>query len=358
MLLDRQLHCRSWTVSNDYLVYRALARDESQGFPRVRTVRVAHRQKLQEAKMTYALWTVPGLLALIFLTTAPSYLAAGSAGAQSTATTPAASEPPVETGYAPINGLRMYYEIHGSGGTPLVILHGAFGTVDMFGPLVSALAETRTVIAVELQGHGRTADVDRPFTYPQFADDVAALLQYLSIEQADIFGYSMGGYTAQQIAIRHPELVRKLVVASASFNKEGVYPEVWEGIASLTPELFEGSPPQTEYARLAPNPENWPALIEKVKQLEQAFSGWPAEDLAAIEAPTLLIVGDADILRPQHIAEMFQLLGGGVPGDFGVRAKAQLAVLPGTNHVEVVLRTDWLLSMMTPFLDAPMPEVA
>ena len=205
---------------------------------------------------------------------------------------------------------------------------GAFGNVDMFGPLRPALAESRTVIAVELQGHGRTADIDRPFTYPQFADDVAALLQYLGIEQADVFGYSLGGYTAQQVAIRHPELVRKLVIASASFNREGVYPEVWAGIKSLTPELFEGSPPQTEYARLAPNPDEWPALIEKVKQMEQSFTGWPAEDVAAIEAPTLLIAGDADMLRPQHIAEMFQLLGGGVPGDFAGLPKLSLPCFP------------------------------
>jgi pimeloyl-ACP methyl ester carboxylesterase len=308
--------------------------------------------------MKSVLWTGQGLLALIVLATAASSWSAGGAGAQSDDATPVPVGESIETGYAPVNGLKMYYEIQGSGGTPLVLLHGAFGTIDMFGPLRSALAESRTVIAVELQGHGRTADIDRPFTYPQFADDVAALLQYLDIEQADFFGYSMGGYTAQQVAIRHPELVRKLVIASASFNKEGVYPEIWEGIASLTPELFEGSPPQTEYARLAPNPEGWPGLIEKVKRMEQAFTGWPAEDVAAIEAPTLLIVGDADILRPQHIAEMFQLLGGGVPGDYMGLPKAQLAVLPGTTHVDVILRTDWLLSMITPFLDAPMPEAS
>ena len=295
------------------------------------------------------------------LATAASNLAFAQTGADQAPATAqgdemAASAP--ETGYAPVNGLEVYYEMQGGGGTPLVLLHGAFGTVDMFGPLRAALAEARTVIAVELQGHGRTADIDRPFTYPQFADDVAALLQYLSLEQADFFGYSMGGYTAQQVAIRHPELVRKLVIASASFNKEGVYPEVWEGIESLSPELFEGSPPQTEYARLAPNPDAWPALIEKVKQMEQAFTGWPAEDVAAIEAPTLLTAGDADILRPQHIAEMFQLLGGGVPGDFVGLPKAQLAVLPGTTHVGVVERTEWLHSMITAFLDAPMPEVA
>ena len=140
---------------------------------------------------------------------------------------------PVETGYAPVNGLQMYYEIHGSGGVPLVILHGAFGTVDMFGPLVPPLAEKRQVITVEMQGHGRTADIDRPLTYEQLADDVAALVQYLGIAEVDVFGYSMGGFTAQQVAIRHPELVRKLVVASASFNREGVYPEVWAGIEAL-----------------------------------------------------------------------------------------------------------------------------
>src|SRR5215213_843292 len=137
--------------------------------------------------MKYARWAVQGLLGMTLLALAASQLAAGSAGAQSAAATPTAPE----TSYAPVNGLQMYYEIHGSGGVPLVMLHGAFGTVDMFGPLVPALAETRTVITAELQGHGRTADIDRPFSFPQFADDVAALLQYLGVEQADIFGYSM-----------------------------------------------------------------------------------------------------------------------------------------------------------------------
>ena len=262
----------------------------------------------------------------------------------------------LQTGYAPVNGLQMYYEIHGSGGVPLLILHGAFGTVDMFGPLVPALAETRQVITVEMQGHGRTADVDRPLTYEQLADDVAALVQYVGSEQVDVFGYSLGGFIAQQVAIRHPELVRKLVVASASFNREGVYPEVWEGIEALTPALFEGSPPQTEYARLAPNPEDWPTLIEKVKELEREFVGWPAEEIAAIESPTLLIIGDGDIVRLDHAAEMIQLLGGGVPADFGSASSDQLAVLPGTSHVDVMLRTDWLLPMITQFLDAPTPE--
>src|SRR4051812_695316 len=166
----------------------------------------------------------------------------------------------------------------------------------------------------------------------------------------------MGGFTAQQVAIRHPELVRKLVVASAYFNREGVYPEVWEGIEALTPDLFAGTPPQTEYARIAPNPENWPILIEKVKQLNRQFVGWPAEEIAAIESPTLFIIGDADIVRLDYAAEMIHLLGGGVPGDFGGLPSDQLAVLPGTSHVGVLMRTDWLLPMIMEFLDAPMPE--
>jgi pimeloyl-ACP methyl ester carboxylesterase len=306
--------------------------------------------------MKYAHSIVQGLLALLVFLTAASNLPARRVSAQSADATATTSELPVETGYAPVNGLRMYYEIHGDGGVPLVIIHGAFGTVDMFGLLVPALAETRRVITVEMQGHGRTADVDRPLTYEQLADDVAALVQYLGIEQVDVFGYSLGGFIAQQVTIRHPELVRKLVVVSAAFNREGVYPEVWEGIEALTPELFAGSPPQTEYARLAPNPEDWPTLVEKVKELEREFVGWPAEDIAAIESPTLLIMGDADIVRLDHAAEMIHLLGGGVPGDFGALPSDQLAVLPGTNHVGVMLRTDWLLPMITQFLDAPMPE--
>ena len=305
--------------------------------------------------MKYGLWIVQRLLALIVFLTAASNLPASRAGAQSADATPGASEAPVETGYAPVNGLQMYYEIHGSGGVPLVILHGAFGTVDMSGPLVPPLAEKRQVITVEMQGHGRTADIDRPLTFEQLADDVAALVQYLGIAEVDVFGYSMGGFTAQQVAIRHPELVRKLVVASASFNRDGVYPEVWAGIEALSPELFAGTPPQLDYARLAPNPEDWLTLIEKVKELEREFVGWPAEDVAAIESPTLLIIGDADIVRLDHAAEMIHLLGGGVPGDFGSLPNDQLAVLPGTNHVDVMQRTDWLLPMIAQFLDAPLP---
>ena len=159
--------------------------------------------------------------------------------------------------YAEVNGLEMYYEIHGTG-QPLVLLHGAFMTIDAMGELVPSLAETRQIIAVELQGHGRTADIDRSLSYEQMADDAAALLQHIGIGDADDFAFSMGGGVAFQAAIRYPEAVRKLVVASAIYTSDGIYPEVLEGIEQITPEAFAGTPWEAEYARLAPNPEAGP----------------------------------------------------------------------------------------------------
>jgi pimeloyl-ACP methyl ester carboxylesterase len=259
-------------------------------------------------------------------------------------------------GYASVNGLEMYYEIHGTG-RPLVLLHGALTTIDTsFGKVLPAFAETRQVIAVEQQAHGRTADIDRPLSYEQMADDTAALLRQLGIEQADLFGYSMGGGIALQIAIRHPDLVRKLVAAAASYSNDGIYPEILEGIQNLKPEDLAGSPFQEAYARVAPDRENWPTLLAKVRQLVGGFEGWPAGDIQSIEAPALLIVGDSDIVRPEHAVEMFRLLGGGVAGDIAGLPRSQLAVLPGTTHITLVDRADWLISMVTEFLDAPMPE--
>lgn len=234
-------------------------------------------------------------------------------------------------GYAEVNGLKMYYEIHGTG-QPLVVLHGAYMTIETMGEIVPSLAETRQVIAVELQGHGHTADIDRPLTYEHMADDVAALLHRLGIEEADVFGFSMGGATALQVAIRHPEVVRKLVVASASYTSDGMHPELLEMIPSITPEAFAGSPIEEEYLRRAPNPDNFPTLVAKLKRLDMEPFAWPKEDIRGIEAPTLLIIGDSDAIRLEHAVEMFGLLGGGVMGDLAGLPKSQLAVLPGTAH--------------------------
>lgn len=257
--------------------------------------------------------------------------------------------------YAEVNGLNVYYEIHGTG-QPLVLLHGAYMTIGAMGEVVPSLAKTRRVIAVELQGHGRTADVDRPLSYEQMAEDIAALLRHLEIEEADVSGYSMGGGVALQIAIRHPEVVRKLVAVSVYYNSDGIYPEVLEGIEHITPEAFAGSPWREEYDRVALNPEDFPTLVAKLKELDLTFVGWPPDDIQAIEASTLLIIGDSDVVRPEHAVEMFRLLGGGVAGDLADLPNSQLAVLPGTTHVTLVDRADWLLSMIGEFLDAPMSE--
>ena len=295
--------------------------------------------------------------------TGASLAASSSLLAQSDAGTPVATrdgddmtDTAPQTGYASVNGLNLYYEIHGSGGVPVVLLHGAYMSTGAMQPLLSDLAKSRQIIAVDLQGHGRTADIDRPLQYEQMADDVAALLEHLDISQADIVGYSMGGNVALQLAIRHPDLVRKLVVASGQYRLDGMYPEVIAGIAELTPEIMRGTPWYEEYANVAPNPEDFPTLVEKLKRLDAEEFAWPEEDIQAIAAPTLLIYGDADVFRPEHMVELFRLLGGGVPGDLTGLPKARLAVLPGTTHITVMNRIDWLLPMITEFLDEPMPE--
>jgi pimeloyl-ACP methyl ester carboxylesterase len=263
-------------------------------------------------------------------------------------------------GYAEVNGLRMYYEIYGTG-RPLVVLHGAYMTIETMGEIVPSLAETRQVIAVELQGHGHTADIDRPLTYEHMADDVAALLRHLVIEEADVFGYSLGGGVALQVAIRYPEVVRNLVVASASYTSDGMHPELLEMIPTITPEAFAGSPIEEEYLRTAPNPDDFPTLVAKLKRLDLEPFAWSPEDIRGIAAPTLLIIGDSEAIRLEHAVELFRLLGGGVMGDLAGLPKSQLAVLPGTTHFippgsGVLDRAGWLLSMIGEFLDAPMPE--
>ena len=262
--------------------------------------------------------------------------------------------------YAEVNGLNMYYEVHGAG-RPLLLLHGAYMTIDAMGEVLARLAESRQVIAVELQAHGRTADIDRPLGYEAMADDVAALLRHLEVGEADVFGFSMGGGVALQVAIRHPEVVRKLVVVSAAHTSDSMHPELLEMIPSITPEVFAGTPIEEDYLRTTPNPNDFPTLVAKLKQLDMEHFAWPPEDVRSIAAPTLLIVGDSDAVRLEHVTELFRLLGGGVMGDLAGLPKSQLAVLPGTTHFMppgsgILDRADWLLAMIPPFLDAPVPQ--
>jgi pimeloyl-ACP methyl ester carboxylesterase len=264
---------------------------------------------------------------------------------------------PAQTGYAPVNGVEMYYEIHGEG-QPLVLLHGAFSAIGTsFGEVLPGLAETRQVIAFEMQAHGRTPDIDRPLSYEQLADDVAVAIQHLGIEKADIFGYSTGAAIAMRVAIRHPEVVRKLVLASVTYNLEGVHPGLMDGLGEMTPEMMYGSPWHEEYVRIAPDPEHFDTLFAKKTEMDRNIKDIPAEVIRSLEAPALLIIGDSDLTRPEHAVEMFRLLGGGVFGDTHAGLPdSQLAVLPGTSHVTLVSRADWLVSMIAEFLDAPMPE--
>jgi pimeloyl-ACP methyl ester carboxylesterase len=252
-----------------------------------------------------------------------------------------------DVGYAPVNGLNMYYEVHGAG-EPLVLLPGAYMTVDLLGDLVPKLAERHQVIAVEFQGHGHTVDIDRPFSYQQFADDVAELLRHLGIEQADVYGYSLGGGVALQLGLRHPRRVRKLVIASASYSSDGLYPEVVGGIENIAPEMFDGTPWREAYDRTAPDPSAFPMLVEKLKQLDLTPFDWPIDELAQ---PALILIGDSDGTRLEHAVDMFRRLGGGVFGDLAPELPAsQLAILPGTTHVGMLERAEWISSMVTTFL--------
>lgn len=257
-----------------------------------------------------------------------------------------------KSGYAPVNGLKMYYEISGEG-RPIVLLPGAFMTIHTnFEALIPELAKDRKVIAVELQGHGHTGDIERPFSQESFADDVFALLQYLKIDSADVFGYSLGGEVALQLAIRHPQVVRKLIVVSATYKDEGWTKETRAILPTISPAMFEGAPMKVEYDSIAPDPKHWPQFVEKLKQLAVKPFDFGAEKIKAIKAPTLLIAGDGDGVLPEHVLEMYRLLGGNYMIDFGPVHKTQLAIFPGSSHISVMMQTAWLVSMISAFLNA------
>jgi pimeloyl-ACP methyl ester carboxylesterase len=267
----------------------------------------------------------------------------------------------VESGYAPANGLNIYYEIHGASqgaDLPLVLLHGAFSSIEPdFGQMIPIFAKTRQVIAVEQQGHGHTADIDRPLRYEHMADDTVALLQHLGIEKADFFGYSFGGEVVMKIAYHHPEMARKLVVAGGtSYNLDGLHPALTEGLAEMPPDSLDGTPWKEAYDKVAPNPEDWATLVDKKNEMDRHYQSWTPEQIQSIKAPMLIMVGDSDIVRPEHVVEMFRLVGGGVVGDLVGLPASQLAILPGTTHVTVVYRTEWVTSMTNEFLNAPLPE--
>jgi pimeloyl-ACP methyl ester carboxylesterase len=269
----------------------------------------------------------------------------------------ASAQPKPRTGYAPVNGLKMYYEVHGKG-EPVVLLHGGFMAIPTTwgGPKdqnwIGELAKTRKVIAIEMHGHGRTADIERDITADHLADDVAALLRHLKIPRADVIGYSMGGAVALQCAVRHPERVRKLVVISSPFRRDGVVKEGAEALKGLTPELFAGSPLETDYKKLSPTPNDFPKFVKHMVDSMGKEPDLEAAQIKATTAPMLFIFGDADGIRLDHVAEMFRLKGGETHGDMGPRTSSRLAILPNVTHVTLMQRAQIIVPMINDFLDA------
>jgi pimeloyl-ACP methyl ester carboxylesterase len=217
---------------------------------------------------------------------------------------------------------------------------------------IAELSRTRKVIAVEMQGHGRTADIPRELSSENHADDVAALLQYLKLSRADLIGYSMGGGVAMQVAVRHPDQVRKVVVISSTFRRDGRVQEGFDAISKLTADALKGDPIETEYKRLSPTPDQFSKFVERLVAADAEENDLSADQLQSTTAPMFFIHGDADGIRLQHVAEMFRLKGGEVHGDLRPRSASRLAILPNTTHVTLMQRMDIIVPMVNDFLDA------
>ena len=257
--------------------------------------------------------------------------------------------------YVTINGMKMYYEVSGEG-DPLIVLHGAYMNIPSMGSIIPKLAETHKVYAVELQGHGRTTDIDRPITYQNLADDVAAFMNAVGVEKADVFGYSMGAEAGMQLAIHHPEKVNRLIAASVAYDLEGWQPEFKAAIPQMTVEMIVNMPFAEDYRKLAPNPDGFPALVEKLIALEKEPMAWE-EDVKKLKTPILIIAGDADVMTLEHSVSLFRLLGGGIMGDMGEPLPvSRLAIMPATSHSAVITQPDMLHSFIEPFLKGETPK--
>ena len=258
---------------------------------------------------------------------------------------------PKASGYAPVNGLKLYYEVYGEG-KPIILLHGSYMTIDLnYGQLIPELAKTHKVIAVEMQGHGHTADIDRPFSYIALADDVAELLKYLKIENADILGYSLGATVGLELAIKHPAVVNKLVFISSVFKYDGWIQAARNIFPTMKPEFLEKTPLKTEYDNAAPDKAHWAAFVTKLAKFDSTPFDLGAENVKAIKAPVLIIKGDNDGVDLSHVAEMYTLLGGDIFGDMAELPKSQLAILPAATHVSLMMETQKLATLISPFLD-------
>ena len=273
------------------------------------------------------------------------------------------SSHPSRSGHLPINGLDLYYEVHGElgGAVPLLLVPGAFMATGSMPDWVAGLSAARPVIVFDQQGHGRTPDTSRAMTYEQLADDAAALLGALEVERADVMGYSQGGGVALQLALRHPGLVGKLVSLSATFRRDGWYPSVMDAIGGLTAAVFAGTPVEKAFLEHTPDASAFDTWIEKMKVLNIEDQEITDAQMRSITAKAMVIVGDADGVTPQHAVEMFTLLGGGdqeaaATGMLQSSPRARLVVLPATSHIGISGETAVLVPMVTAFLDDAAPS--
>lgn len=262
------------------------------------------------------------------------------------------SEEPKTTGYFSTNGISYYYEIHGEG-EPLLLLHGGLGSTDMLGPLLPALTENRQVIGIDLHGHGRTELGDREISYIDMGNDMAAIIKKLGYDEVDVMGYSMGGGVALRTAIQHPEIVNRLVAVSAVFtHPEGTFPEIIQQqkmIGAEMAETMKETPMYQSYKVVAPHPEDFPKLLDRMGELMENSFNW-SEEIKELEMPVMLIYGDSDMMRPEHIIDFYQLLGGGLKDAGWQRehmSQNRLAILPNLTHYEIFMAPEMAHTALT-----------
>lgn len=288
---------------------------------------------------------------LFALTVATAALIAASVDANAQV---AAAPTPVKSGLVEANGIKYYYEVHGQG-EPLLLLHGGLGSIDMFGPVLDALARTRQVIGVDLHGHGRTELGSRPIDLVDIGNDLAVVLKQLGYTQVDVMGYSFGGGAALRLAVQHPSLVRRLVIASAPFAQNGFHPEMLpqqaQVGAAMAP-MMKDTPMYQSYVKIAPKPDDFPRLLDRMGELMRKPHDWSA-DVKTLAMPVMLVFGDSDMIRPAHIVEFYALLGGGLKDAGWMRehmSKNRLAILPDVTHYELFMAPQ-LVPTVLPFLD-------
>lgn len=257
---------------------------------------------------------------------------------------------PASSGYVPVNGIKVYYQVYGQG-KPIVLLHGAFMTIETnWGKLIPELSKTRKVIAIELQGHGRTPYSDRKLSHATLASDVEGVMDYLKIDSADVLGYSFGGAVAYQFAIQSPKRLRNLVIISATHKSSGWLPEINRAFKRMKPELFANSPMKTAYDAVAPDKTKWTKFLEQMI----ASAGQPFDfgdsNIAKISSPVLIIAGDNDGLDKIELIKTYKLLGGGISADFGAMPKSQLAIVPSQGHVSLMMQASTILGYLNDFL--------